>query len=117
MTFWDNIVAFLTSALAAMGVGGGGLFVIYLTLIKNTEQLTAQGINLFFFIVGAFPGLIVHIFKRKLNFFVIALISVFGVLGVFLGTFLLNDMPTDIVRKAFGTMLFISGAISLLKKK
>lgn len=117
MAFWDNAVAFLTSALAAMGVGGGGLFVIYLTLIKNTEQLCAQGINLLFFLVGAFPGLIVHIFKRRSNFFVIALLSIFGAGGVLFGTFLLKDMPNDLVRKAFGAMLFASGAVSLFKKK
>ena len=35
----DFIIALITSALAGTGVGGGGLLVIYLTLVKDMEQL------------------------------------------------------------------------------
>ena len=53
MDIIDTVVAFFASALAAMGVGGGGLLVIYLTLVRATEQISAQGINLFFFLFSS----------------------------------------------------------------
>ena len=44
------IIPFLISALMGMGVGGGGLFIIYFTLLLGTPQLTAQGTNLLLFV-------------------------------------------------------------------
>ncbi len=117
MNFWDFIVAFFTSLLAAMGVGGGGFLVIYLTLVLGMEQLMAQGVNLFFFLAGAVPSLAVHLFKRKINFPTVIIFSIFGVLGTFFGAYILRAVSVDIVRKAFGAMLAVSGAISLFKKK
>ena len=43
-------ITFLLAALSGMGVGGGGLFVIYLSLFTDTPQLVAQGMNLLFFL-------------------------------------------------------------------
>lgn len=34
----DFIIALITSALAGTGVGGGGLLVIYLTLVKDMNS-------------------------------------------------------------------------------
>lgn len=117
MSFWSFIVAFLTSLLAAMGVGGGGFLVIYLTLVLGMEQLMAQGVNLFFFLAGALPSLVIHLFKRKINFPSVMIFSLFGVLGTFFGAYILSVLSVDIVRKAFGAMLAVSGVISLFKKK
>ena len=49
------ISAFLTGILASMGLGGGMILILYMTLIAGMEQLTAQGVNLLFFIpIAAF---------------------------------------------------------------
>ena len=49
-----NISALLaglfSGILGSMGLGGGAVLVIYLSLFTNTKQLSAQGINLIFFI-------------------------------------------------------------------
>ena len=43
MSPWiSSIAALIISALSGMGVGGGGLFVIYLALLTDTPQLAAQ---------------------------------------------------------------------------
>ena len=44
------IAAFLTGILAAMGVGGGMILIVYLTFFVGVPQLSAQGINLIYFI-------------------------------------------------------------------
>ena len=43
-----------TALLAGMGVGGGGLLVLYLVFIKDMGQTMAQGLNLVFFIMSLF---------------------------------------------------------------
>ena len=46
----DIIVSFAIALLSGLGVGSGGLLVIYLTLYAGTPQLQAQGVNLVFFL-------------------------------------------------------------------
>ena len=50
-----------------MGVGGGGLLVIYLTAIKDIPQLAAQGINLLFFLPSAFVSVLLQLKELKNN--------------------------------------------------
>ena len=67
----DFLAAFLTAALSATGVGGGGLLILYLRLVRNIPQVTSQGINLIFFTVILF---IICFLKRKI-FHIICLTS------------------------------------------
>lgn len=116
MYILDTAVAFFASMLASMGVGGGGLLVIYLTLVKGTEQLGAQGINLFFFLFGAFPAMCVHLFKRKINAGILIPLCFFGVAGTLFGYFVMTLLPRALLGKAFGALLLVSGVIALFKK-
>ena len=43
MHYLDILAGFIASALAAMGVGGGGLLVIYLTKVARMEQRGGAG--------------------------------------------------------------------------
>ena len=116
MLIFDMIAAFLVATLAGLGVGGGGFFVIYLTLVRGMEQLAAQGINLFFFIAGCIPCLIIHYSKRKINISVVLAAGLPGVLGTFLGAYLLRIADPSLIRHAFGVLLCVSGLCSLFKK-
>ena len=60
-----GIVAFLTGITASMGLGGGFILVIYLTIFAQMPQLAAQGVNLIFFLPIAAFSLIFHI-KNKM---------------------------------------------------
>ncbi len=111
------MAAFFTSALAATGVGGGGFFVIYLTLVKNVEQIEAQGINLIFFLCGALPAVTVHLARKKRALILAFLIGALGIVGTFAGAYILRHADVILIRKAFGIMLAATGALALFKKK
>ena len=49
MVILQFLIGILIASLAGMGVGGGGLLVIWLIFIANMSAPTAQGINLVFF--------------------------------------------------------------------
>ena len=57
---------FVFAVLSGLGVGGGGLLVIYLALFTDVAQLSAQGINLLFFIFSCGASMLVHLSKRKI---------------------------------------------------
>lgn len=113
MNILDFFVAVFTAALSGTGVGGGGLYVIYLTLVRNVPQLTAQGINLAFFIAGAIASMILHLRKRRFAFRVVLLTGALGALGSLFGALLASNLDTALLTKIFGGMLVFCGIRTL----
>ena len=116
MFFIDFIAGIFISVLAGLGIGGGGLLVIYLTMVKDVSQIESQGINLLFFVVAGTASLIIHIKKRKLEFKSIIVMIIFGSMGAVAGSFIANATDATIVKKIFGGFLLISGLIELFTK-
>ena len=107
------LVAFFIAILSGLGVGGGGLFVVYLALFTDTPQLQIQGSNLAFFLCCASASLIVHLRKRKIFFGSVLIMSLFGISGAAVGSMLSFSTNQILLRKIFGAMLLASGIISL----
>ena len=117
MYILDIIASFAIAVLSGMGIGSGGLLVIYLTLVSSAPQLAAQGINLLFFLFSTGAAMTVHLRRRKIYYNAVLLMTVVGILGALLGSFTAGILPTALVRKLFGAMLIISGAVALFKKE
>ena len=109
------VVGFLVALLMGMGVGGGGLFVIFLTLCLNFGQINAQGTNLMFFIIAIIASFLVHIRKRKLNINQIFIMTVIGSIGSVIFSNLVNYVNPEIPRKMLGGLLIIGGVYSIYK--
>lgn len=107
------IISFIIAALSGMGVGGGGLFVVYLGLFTDTPQLMAQGINLLFFLFSCGSSVCVNLAKRHIFGTVVLTMALFGILGSLLGTFFSSIVSEGLLRKIFGGMLVVSGILSL----
>lgn len=112
----DLLVAFAVALLAGMGVGGGGLLVLYLTLFCHVKQLEAQGINLIFFLAASIGALVLHGKRRKLRLRRVLILSVSGALTALLGAYLATLVSRTILRKLFGGLLALSGLVSLFSK-
>ena len=108
------IVAFLISVLSGLGVGGGSLLVIYLSVFTDTPQLTAQGINLLFFLFSAGSSILIHIQKRQIFPMVILVLAATGIVGSLGGFALAARMEEGFLRKIFGVMLLSSFASSAM---
>ena len=114
------IVGFLVAVLMGMGVGGGGLFVIFLTLCLNFGQINAQGTNLVFFILAIIASIFVHLKKRKIYMRQVIIMILLGSVGSLIFSNLANNIDPSIPRKTLGGLLILAGAYSAynnLKKK
>ncbi len=116
MNLFAFMISSLLAALSATGVGGGGLYVLYLTSLCAVPQLTAQGMNLAFFIAGAVSSLVLHIRKRKIAWKLVLLVGLLGALGALCGAFLAVRLDAVLLSKAFGALLLICGIRTLFAK-
>ena len=115
MGFFDVFAGFTASLLAAMGVGGGGLLVIYLTEFAGMEQRTAQGVNLIFFLCASVVSLAVHLRKRKLAYAHALFFAVGGTVGAVIGCLIAGNVSNAILRRGFGILLIYAGGVTLFK--
>lgn len=115
MLLLDLAACVAIGALSGMGVGGGGLLVIYLTIFRNYAQLDAQAANLLFFIFAAGAALFVHLKKREIDYRTTAVFAISGIVGSLFGSSVTALVPENLTGKIFGAMLAVSGTITLVK--
>ena len=110
-------IAFLLALLSGMGVGGGGLFALYLKIFENYSQLEVQTFNLIFFLFASSAALTVHLIKRKIYFLPVCIAAASGIVGSLIGSRIALSVNTIFLSKLFGVMLVATGAYSLFRKK
>ena len=115
-----NITALLAGLflgiIASMGMGGGAVLLIYLAVFAGVEQLTAQGINLMFFIPIGVLSIIIYAFKKQIEWKKIWLFVIFGIIGSFLGIYISGMIKADLLSKLFGGFLCILGVKEIFSK-
>lgn len=111
----DILSAFLIGALGGMGVGGGTLLVIYLTLVHGTGQLVTQGSNLLFFLFSAGAALPIHLKRRKLPLMKLAICILGALPTAVLGSYLSGVIPEETIRTLFAFLLIFSGIAVLVR--
>lgn len=115
MIIADIVAALFIGALSGMGIGGGGLLVIYLTMIRGVDQLSAQGVNLYFFIFASVSALFYHSLKRNINYPVVLFCSVIGMFFAYIGSKTAAACDPEIIRKIFGAMLVFAGGSVIVR--
>lgn len=115
-----NITALLaglfSGILGAMGLGGGAVLVIYLSVFTDTQQLCAQGINLIFFIPTAIIAVIIYSLKKQIEWKLTLKITFWGLLGTILGVMSTDFFGGKITAKAFGLLLILMGLKEIFTK-
>ena len=97
-----------------MGLGGGFILVIYLTIFAQMPQLAAQGVNLIFFLPIAAFSLIFHIKNKMIEKSVILPSTIFAVIGVFIGVWGANLLGSEWLTKVFAVFVLLVGVRELV---
>ena len=109
----NHIAGFLAGLTASMGLGGGFILIIYLSVFKGVVQSSAGGINLLFFLPIAFVSSIIHLKNGLVEKKLVPVICLAGVAGASLGVFLMNNLDEGILRKLFAVLLIFVGVREL----
>lgn len=107
------IIGFIIALISGMGIGGGGLFAVYLSVFTDIPQLAVQGYNLLFFLFSAGASVVIQLFRRRIPFVAVGIMIVSGIVGALLGTWVAGHLPSVWLRRIFGIMLVSGGIVSL----
>lgn len=102
--------------LAGMGVGSGGLFILFLTEWLGLPQKEAQALNLAFFVLALGAALLVHLRRYPPPAALLVILLSFGMLGALGGAALATRLDAGVLRFLLGLFLTLSGALVLFRK-
>ena len=100
--------------LSGLGVGGGSLLMLWLTLVLGMEHSAARTINLLFFIPCAIVASFFRWKQGSLNLPKILPAILFGCICAGIFSLLARKLDIEILKKLFGFLLLITGARELL---
>ena len=108
------LMGLLLGFCAGLGLGGGSLLMMWLTLAVGIDHPTARAINLMFFIVAAGSVCIFRLKSRSLSFKPIIPAVIAGCVAAALLSLLGKSVDTALLKKIFGVLLLITGIRELL---
>lgn len=98
--------------ISSLGLGGGTILILLLTLFFNIDQHISQAINLIFFIPTSLAAIIINFKNKNINWKVAKNIVIYGIIGTIFGSIISNKLQGKKLKKIFGLFL---GLIVLLQ--
>lgn len=95
--------------LAGLGVGGGSLLILWLTLVLNMDTDISRMINLMFFVTAAGSVSIIRWKKGVIDIKEILPAIIAGSIMAAMFSFFRNTVDQNAIRKLFGALLLITG--------
>lgn len=102
--------------LAGIGVGGGSLLILWLTLVLGMAHPEARILNLLFFLPSAVVASIFRWKQGKLDFKKVLPAILTGCITAVACSLLSTRLDMEILKKLFGGLLIITGIRELLYK-
>ncbi len=113
----DALAVVLCACVSAMGLGGGGVLILYLTLVCDTPQMVAQGVNLLFFLPCAITAAVIYQKRGQLCWGHILPLVLGGLLGVGAGSLLLRHMDTKFLTVGFAVLMIGAGLYTVFSRE
>lgn len=111
------VVGTVLGFLAGLGIGGGSLLILWLTMVLEMDQATARSINLLFFLPAAFIACCFRWKQGNVDFQKLwpAIVSGCVAAGVF--SFAGTVLDLELLKKLFGGLLIATGLRELFFKQ
>lgn len=110
------IVGTVLGFLSGLGIAGGSLLILWLTLVLGMDPATARGINLLFFIPSSLTAGYFRWRQGSLRIRKIAPAMLAGCLSAILFSWLGINLDTELLKKLFGVLLITAGIREVLYK-
>lgn len=105
----EFLFGLISGTISSLGMGGGTILILLLSVFLGIEQHVAQATNLIFFVPTSITAIIMNIKNKKINWKISKDIIIYGVIGALLGSYISNYLPNEKLKKVFGIfLLFIA---------
>ena len=103
------IVGTILGFLSGLGVGGGSLLILWLTVVLEMDPLAARSINLLFFLPAALISLAIRIKSGNLKIKTLLPAILSGCISAVIFSIISTMLNVRILKKLFGIILLAAG--------
>ena len=103
----EIFIGVISGIVGGLGMGGGTVLILFLSLFLNVEQHVAQSTNIIFFVPTAIAAIAVNLKNKNINLKIAIPICLWGILGAFVGACISMKMNMNMLRKCFGIFLIL----------
>ena len=111
----EIIFGFIAGNITALGMGGGTILILLLSLFMNLEQHIAQAVNLIFFIPTSIVSIIINIKEKNIDIKTVKIVSIFGIIGAIIGANISNKISANNLKKYFAVFIFTIAIYEIYK--
>lgn len=103
----EILIGVVSGIVTGIGMGGGTVLILLLSIIWKYDQHVAQATNLIFFIPTSIISIIVNLKQKNINVKLAICLSVFGVVGAVIGAYIGSNIDVNKLKKCFAIFLII----------
>lgn len=104
LEFFTGIISGMVSGI---GMGGGAILILVLSVFMGVDQHIAQATNLVFFIPTSISAIIITIKEKLINWKVGIPVAISGIIGAIIGAKISVKMEVQQLKKFFGFFLIL----------
>ena len=103
----EILIGIIAGIGTSLGIGGGTILILFLTLFLGINQPIAQAINLFCFIPASVISILYNWKKGNIHIKNCYFILIFGIFGALIGSYISQIINVQSLTKFFGYFLLI----------
>lgn len=103
----EILIGVVSGIVTGIGMGGGTILILLLSIIWKYNQHVAQATNLIFFIPTSIISIIVNLKEKNINIKLASILSVFGIIGAVIGSYIGSSIEVSKLKKSFAVFLII----------
>lgn len=101
------IFGIISGIVTGLGMGGGTILILLLSLFMEMEQHIAQATNLIFFIPTSLAAIIINLKQKNVDLKLAFIISIFGIIGAIIGAIISENLSSENLRKYFAMFIML----------
>lgn len=103
----EVLIGIVSGTVTGIGMGGGTILILLLTILLNYNQKTAQATNLIFFIPTSIVSIILNLKEKNINLKLAIILTVSGIIGSAIGSVIAINIEVDKLKRYFAIFLIL----------
>lgn len=104
----------ISGIVSALGMGGGTVLIVILSIFLGMEQHKAQATNIVFFIPTSITAIIMNIKNKTIKWDLAKIVCPFGIIGAIIGAIISINLDTHTLKRAYGIFLSLIAIYEIL---
>lgn len=103
----EILFGMIAGTITGLGMGGGTILILLLTLFYGLEQHIAQATNLIFFVPTSLAAIWMNLKQNNVDRKLAKNIVIFGVIGAVIGSLIAEKLEDQTLKKCFAVFIFL----------